>query len=104
MKPSCNIWAAGLVGALAVMAMGGAVLAQQGTISSQPSGSSDTLATFLKEKRILFREWRALISQGATPEQLEAWQQQNAGRFQEQQQREEELAIASALQPMRVHQ
>jgi hypothetical protein len=98
----------GLLACLVLSGMGGVMFAQglapTGDVSPQASGSSTTLQTFEKEQFALAQEHQALISQGATQQQLEAWRQQNAARFQAQQQLAQALALASALQPMRVNQ
>jgi hypothetical protein len=77
-------------------------LAPTGEASPQASGSSTTLQTYQQEQLALGRERQTLVSQGATQQQLEAWRQQNAARFQAQQQLAQALALASALQPMPV--
>jgi len=58
------------------------------------------LAQFQQEQQALFQQWQTLVSQGATQQQLAAWQQQNAAQFQAQQQLAQALSAASALQPM----
>jgi hypothetical protein len=77
--------------------------AQTVEVSSSPaSGSSSTLAAYLQERQTLAQERQALVAQGATPQQLTAWRQQNAAQFQALQQLAQTLALASALQTMPV--
>ena len=92
----------GWMGLLASLVLGGVSFAQTGDVSSLASGSSTTLQTFQQEQGELAQEWLTLVAQGATQQQLDAWRQQNAGRFQAQQQLAQTLATASALQPMPV--
>jgi len=40
-----------------------------------------------------------MVAQGATPQQMAAWQQQNAAAFAAQQQRAQIMGMASSLQP-----
>jgi len=87
------------MGLLAGLALGGVLYAQSENSPSQGSGSSGTLATFIREQRELARARQSLVAQGATRQQLQAWQQQNAGAFQALQQMAQSLAATSALQP-----
>lgn len=48
----------------------------------------------------LMQEEAALVAKGATPAQIEAWHQQNAARFAVQQQRAQDMAAQSSLEPM----
>jgi len=60
------------------------------------TAASTELQTFQQEQRALMQERQALVAQGATPEQMEAWRTQNASRFAAQLQRAQDLAAASA--------
>jgi len=64
------------------------------------ASQSPTLQAFQQEQQALGQQMQALITQGATPQQIAAWHQQNASRFQVQQQRAQALAAASTLQPL----
>jgi hypothetical protein len=77
---------------------------QSGEILSSGSQSAATLATFQQGQWALAREIRNLLAQGATPQQLQAWHQQNAAQFQAQQQLAQALSLPAALQPMRQRQ
>jgi len=92
----------GWIGLAWSLMVGGMVSAQTVENSPQPSGSSSTLQTYLQERQTLAQQWRALVAQGASQQQLQAWRQQNAAQFQAQRQLAQTLALASALQPMRV--
>lgn len=83
-------------------AMGGVAFAQTGAISSQASDDSTTLAAFLQVQHQLAHGWRTLVSQGATEQQLDAWEQQNASLFQAQQQLAQTLSLSEYLQPEHV--
>ena len=68
---------------------------------TQPiSQTQATLQAFQQQKQALLQQREALVDQGATPEQLQAWQQQNAPQFAALQQQAQAMATASALQPM----
>jgi len=82
--------------------MGGMASAQTAGNSPQASGSSSLLAAYLQEQRSLAQEQQTLISQGATTQQMQAWWQSNAPRFQAQRQRAQALSTASAIHPMRM--
>jgi len=75
----------GWIGLAWSLLMGGMVSGQTTVLSPQTSGSSSMLATYQQGQFALAREYRNLISQGATPQQLQAWQQQNATQLQAQQ-------------------
>lgn len=60
---------------------------------------SATLQTFKQQQQVLAQSFNALMAQGATPQQMAAWQTQNAAALQAQQQRAQALAASSA-QPM----
>jgi hypothetical protein len=73
------------------------------TISTSPTPVSQQqamLQVYVQEQDALAKERQALIAQGATPEQLAAWRQQNATQLESQKQRVEAMAAASALQQM----
>jgi len=97
-----GVSARGWTGLLASLVLGGVSFAQTGEVSPLASGSSTTLQTYQQELQALAQERRSLVEQGATQQQLEAWQQQNAAQFQALQQFAQALAVASALQPMPV--
>ncbi len=63
------------------------------------SSSTAVLLTFQQEQQSLLQEQQALLSQGATPQQFQAWIQQNASRLAAQQQRAQALSAASNAQP-----
>jgi len=71
--------------------------------TEQVSQNQATLQAFQQEQLALARQERALEAGGATPQQLEAWHQQNAAQFAAQQQRAQALATASALQMRRTN-
>jgi hypothetical protein len=123
MKPFCNKWAVSLASALAGMVMGGAVLAQTAAISSPTSGTTSTtsgsdpsitgtsasvptasvtLDQFQQEHQSLVQAWSALVAQGATQDQLEAWQQQNSGAIQQFEQDGQVLGAETSAQPMAI--
>jgi hypothetical protein len=72
-----------------------------GVNSSSPTqGSSNqaTLPAFRQEQQKLAQERQSLVNQGATPQQLAEWRQQNASRFAAQQQRAQTMSATSYLQ------
>jgi len=62
---------------------------------------SPTVQAYQQEQQALAQQYQALVAQGATQDQLAAWQQQNATRFAAQQQRAQ--AMASPLQTLPVN-
>jgi hypothetical protein len=92
------------IGLLAGLVMGGTVFAQKASVAPQTSGSSTTLQTYQQELATLVQQRRALVAQGATQQQLQAWQQQNAPQFAALQQLAQNLAQESALQPLPLRQ
>lgn len=74
--------------------------AQNAATSLSVSGSSGNVSAYQQEQQTLSQELQALMSQGATPQQLAAWRSQNAAQLQAQQQLAQSLAVASALRPM----
>ena len=91
------------VGVLFYLGSVAGVLGQVGTssepVSSSPSRqlTSQNLQAFQAEQLALARQEKALTGAGATPQQLQAWHQQNATLFALQRQRAETMAITSAL-------
>ena len=79
----------------------------QATPSSQPSSSSSqnalTLQAYAQEQRALMQQRRALVAQGGTQQQLQAWHTQNAAQFAAQDQRAQTLAASSELQLRRTN-
>jgi len=59
-----------------------------------------TVQTYQQEQLALAQEENALVAQGATQDQLDAWRQKNAARFAAQRQRASAMASASAAQPI----
>jgi hypothetical protein len=70
----------------------------------QVSQNQATLQAFQKEQGALAQERQLLVANGATQQQLQAWQKQNAARFAAQQQRAEAMTVASALSLRRENQ
>lgn len=99
-QESGRVW----IGLLAGLGVSGLMFvqgfAQTGEVSSSASGASGILAEFLQAQQELVQELQALISQGATEAQIEAWQQENAPAFEAEFQLAQAIAIASALQPL----
>jgi len=60
--------------------------------------NQSTLQAFQTEQQALNQSLLSLIAQGATPAQIQAWQQQNAASFALQQQRMQAMAATSASQ------
>jgi len=69
-------------------------------ITSGTQASISTVQAYQQEQQALSTEMSALFSQGATQQQIEAWQTQNAPRFAAQQALAQQMAAESALQPM----
>jgi len=69
---------------------------------SAPADQPAALQTFRQEQSAIVQEVRALLVQGATPEQMKAWRAQNADRLAAQQQRAQDLAAASAAKPLSI--
>ena len=68
--------------------------------ATQPISATDAaLQTYVAQQASLMQQRNALVSQGATLEQMQAWYQQNASLFELQQQRADAMAAVSALQP-----
>jgi hypothetical protein len=61
-----------------------------------PTQNQTTLQAFRQDQIALGRQEQALMSSGATPEQLAAWRKQNSALFALQQQRAQSMAAASA--------
>jgi hypothetical protein len=77
----------------------------QTAVGSQPAPvqpQSATLQTFLQEQQSLAQTEQALVAQGATEQQIQAWRTQNAGRLEAQQQRAQDMAAESAVESMPV--
>jgi hypothetical protein len=104
MKTSFHGKVRGWIGLMACLLRSNLLFAQTASVPVQTSGSSDTLQTFQQEWRALAHQWRALVSQGATRQQLKTWQLQNAPQFAAQQQLAQALSLPSALNPARVSQ
>jgi hypothetical protein len=68
------------------------------TTAQQASQNQATEQAFQNEQRTLARQQLALVAGGATPQQIKAWNRQNAAQFAQQQQRVQAMATASALQ------
>jgi hypothetical protein len=66
--------------------------------AQQISQNQATVQAYQQEQRALMQERRSLLANGATQEQLAAWQQQNVARFAAQVQRAQAVATTSALQ------
>ena len=69
-----------------------------GSGQTSPSGAPTqptTEQTYQQEQRALAQEMQGLLAQGATPQQVQAWQAQNAVRLAAQQQRAQDMAAAS---------
>ncbi len=90
----------GWIGLVLSLLVGGLASAQTaGNSPSAPdtSGSSSTLQTYLQERRALIQQSHALVAQGATQEQLDAWRQQNAAQFQSLQQLARVIGLQSEM-------
>jgi hypothetical protein len=72
------------------------------TSTSPVSQDQATIQAFQQEQATLAQEEQALAAQGATDQQLETWQQQNAAQFTAQQQRLDAIGVASAMRQMPV--
>jgi hypothetical protein len=66
--------------------------------SVSDSTQQATVQTYQQEQMALAQEEAALVAQGATQTQIDAWQQQNAARFDAQLGRAQAMAAASAAQ------
>jgi hypothetical protein len=64
------------------------------------SPSQAALQNFQQQRAALMQAREALVAQGATPQQLAAWQQQNSGQFAALQQQAQAISAASALRVM----
>ncbi len=101
---SCKAWWGLIGGVIFFMAYVSTSFGQDNSTaqpgaSVQPVSAADQsaeLASFQQEQRALMQEKQALVAQGATKEQLEAWRKQNAARFAAQLQRANDMAAASA--------
>jgi len=62
-----------------------------------------TLQAFQREQLALMREKQALVKQGATDQQLTAWQQQNTARLSAQAQQAQAIAAGAVSQPVPVN-
>ncbi len=69
-------------------------------VATTGASNSATLQSFQAQRQSLARSELALISNGASPAQIQAWQQQNSAALAAQRQQAAELAANSALQPM----
>ncbi|MCE0521665.1 MAG: hypothetical protein LV480_02000 [Methylacidiphilales bacterium] len=70
-------------------------------LTTQPTSSEQgTLLTFQQNQQTLAKSLTALFAQNPTPQQMQAWQQQNATALANQQQLAQEMAANSAVQPM----
>jgi hypothetical protein len=67
--------------------------------TAEVSQAQSTLQTFQQEQQALVESLNALLAQGATSQQLQAWQQQNATSLAAQQQLALDMAADSALEP-----
>ena len=65
--------------------------------SAAPSSQSATLQTFQQQQMALAQSFSAMMAQGATPQQMAGWQQQNAAAFAAQQQRAQIIGMVSDL-------
>ena len=72
--------------------------ALQASIPSQ--GYQSMLSTFLSSQQGLVQQMEALITQGATFDQIQSWEQLNAGLIQTQQQRAFALTAAAPVEPL----
>ena len=95
------------MGALGCLLLGGGAWGQTQPSASSPPVASDSayqakLQTFRQQQQELFQERVALIAQGATAQQLQAWQQQNAGQLAALDQQSQDLAAgqSQALLPL----
>jgi len=104
MKAICKRFGGSWIGLLAALILTltfcGTAFAQTATTAPQASGSTGALAAFCQEQQSLAQQWQALVSQGATEQQVDAWRQQNAAQIAQLRQSAQALALASALQPM----
>jgi hypothetical protein len=104
LRRGLRLWAATLV--LASLSFVEAGICQntgdQSDVSVSPlpqnQGPSAMLQNYQQGQWALIQERQALLTKGATAEQLEAWRQQNAARIQIQQQKARWMAMASELQ------
>jgi hypothetical protein len=98
--PSCRF---GVLFYLATIAGVYGQVAVSPPTTTQVLQNQATLQAYQQEQQTLAQEWQALVASGATQQQLQAWQQQNAAQFAAQQQRAQAMASALALQPMPVN-
>jgi hypothetical protein len=94
---------AGVYGQVAASSPSSSQQASPAPDTAQEAQNQATLQAFEQEQQVLFQQLQALMAQGATPQQIEAWHEQNAAQFAAQQQRAQALAAASALQPLPVN-
>ena len=71
----------------------------QGQDGSSESQLQTLLSIYQAKQAGLLQERQALLASGATPEQWQAWRQQNAQRFAAQQRRARTMALLSAIRP-----
>jgi len=75
----------------------------QSSSSSSTSQTASTIQAYAQEQEALMQQRRALVAQGATQQQLQAWYTQNAVQFAAQDQRAQTMAASSALQLRRAN-
>ena len=68
--------------------------------ATDSTDAATLLADFLQQQQLLAQYFQALVQQGATSQQIQAWRAANATIFQQQQARAIALAVYSAAQPL----
>ena len=89
--------------AVILLCPGRLLFAQAAAPAASVTDSTDAdtlLADLLQQQQLLAQGHEALLQQGATPQQIQAWQAANATLSQAQQARAVALAACSALQPL----
>jgi hypothetical protein len=106
--PSCRMGVLFYLATLAA-AYGQVELSSQPTQQAAPSSATlevsqaqATLQAFQQEQQVLAQSFSAMLTLNPTPQQMEAWQQQNAAALANQQQLALDMADESALEPMPV--
>jgi hypothetical protein len=85
------------------LAFGQTTPSSQSSSTSSTSQNASTIQAYAQEQRALMQQRRALVAQGGTQQQLQAWHTQNAAQFAAQDQRAQTLAASSELQLRRTN-
>jgi hypothetical protein len=97
------------IGALGCLLLGGVAWGQtvaplHPPLSSQDETTQAKMAAFRQQRQVLFAERQALVAQGATPQQVQAWRLRNATRFVALEQQAKDLAASQPQLSLSVNQ